>query len=104
MKEVSHGSKTFCGVTGRPQVYWHDESSASDNYETLGRALVMSGDLFRQPGHDGGLFLVKPDGTPRSITKGKGSMRSSYIMSVFKSFPKTVISRRNWIETVSVRR
>lgn len=70
-KEVAHDSKTFCGVTGRPQVYWHDESPASDNFETLGRALAMSGDLFRQPGHDGGLFLVKPDGTPRSITKGK---------------------------------
>lgn len=71
LKEVTHGSNDFCGVTGRTQVYWHDESPAWENFEALGRALAMSGDLFRQPGHDGGLFLVKPDGTPRSITKGK---------------------------------
>jgi len=70
-KEVPHDSKMFCGVTGRPQVYWHDESPAAENCKVLGEALAMSGDLFRQPGYDGGLFLVLPDGSPRSILKGK---------------------------------
>ena len=71
LNEVKHGSNNTSGVKGRTQVYWHDESPARENFEALGRALAMSGDLFRQPGHEGGLFLVKPDGTPRSITKGK---------------------------------
>lgn len=71
LNEEKHGSNNTSGVKGRTQVYWHDESPAWENFEALGRALAMSGDLFRQPGHDGGLFLVKPDGTPRSITKGK---------------------------------
>jgi|GEM_PF-4680352 len=71
MKEVTNGSNDFCGVKGRTQVYWLDESPAWENFEALGRALARSGDLFRQPGEDGGLFLVKPDGTPGSITKGK---------------------------------
>jgi hypothetical protein len=71
-KEVPHVSRMFRDEeTSRPQVYWHDESPAADNFEVLGRALATLGDLFRRPGHDGGLFLVLPDGSPRSILKGK---------------------------------
>ena len=70
-KEANYDSKVFQGLNGPPQVYWHDESPAADNFEVLGRALAMSGDLFRRPGYDGGVFLVLPDGSPRSILKGK---------------------------------
>lgn len=75
--EVQNDSEIFGGLDGRPQVYWHDESPASDNFQSLGKALAMSGDLFRRPGYDGGLFLVLPDGNPRSILKGR--MLSSVI-------------------------
>ena len=69
-KEANYDSKVFQGLNGPPQVYWHDESPAAENFEVLGRALAMSRDLFRRPGYDGGLFLVLPDGSPRSIVKG----------------------------------
>lgn len=70
-KEANYDSKVFQGLNGPPQVYWHDESPAAENFELLGRALAMSRDLFRRPGYDGGLVLVLPDGSPRSILKGK---------------------------------
>jgi hypothetical protein len=70
-KEAKYDSKVFQGLNGLPQVYWHDESPAAENFEVLGRALAMSRDLFRRPGYDGGLFLVLPDGSPRSILTGK---------------------------------
>ena len=70
-KEANYDSKVFQGLNGPPQVYWHDESPAAENFEVLGRALAMSRDLFRRPGYDGGLVLVLPDGSPRSILKGK---------------------------------
>jgi hypothetical protein len=70
-KEANYDSKVFQGLNGPPQVYWHDESPAAENFEVLGRALAMSRDLFRRPGYDGGLFLVLPDGSPRSILTGK---------------------------------
>lgn len=70
-EEVKYVSKVFQGLNGRPQVYWHDESPAAENYKVLGEALATSRDLFRRPGNDGGLFLVLPDGSPRSILKGK---------------------------------
>lgn len=70
-REIPNGSKAFHGSNGRPQVYWHDESPAADNFEVLGRALVMSGSLFRRSGYDGGLLLVLPDDSPRNIVKGK---------------------------------
>jgi hypothetical protein len=70
-KEAKYDSNEFQGLNGLPQVYWHDESPAAENCKVLGEALAMSGDLFRRPGHDGGLFLVLPDGSPRSILNGK---------------------------------
>ena len=70
-KEAKYDSNKFQGLNGLPQVYWHDESPAAENCKVLGEALAMSGDLFRRPGNDGGLFLVLPDGSPRSILNGK---------------------------------
>ena len=70
-KEAKYDSNEFQGLNGLPQVYWHDESPAAENCKVLGEALAMSGDLFRRPGNDGGVFLVLPDGSPRSIDTGK---------------------------------
>ena len=70
-KEVSHDERLWGGISGRPQVYWHDETPAGENFDLLGRALAMSDDLFRRPGYDGGLFLVLPNRDPRNIITGK---------------------------------
>ena len=70
-KEVVNDQTLFVDSMSRPKVYWHDEQPAAENFKALGRALAMSGGLYRQPGYDGGLFQVLPDGTPRSITQGK---------------------------------
>ena len=70
-KEVVNDQTLFVDSMSRPQVYWHDEQPAAENCKVLGEALAMSGDLFRRPGNDGGLFLVLPDGSPRSILNGK---------------------------------
>tara|TARA_A100001391_G_scaffold203113_1_gene194593 strand:+ start:798 stop:2501 length:1704 start_codon:yes stop_codon:yes gene_type:complete len=70
-KEAPDVSKVFQGPIARPKVFWHDESPDFENFEVLGEALAQSPDLFRQPGYDGGLFLVLPDGSSRSILKGR---------------------------------
>lgn len=51
-----------------PQLAWDEGDPAAINYRKLGALLAKSGDLFCRSGHDGGLLLVRPDGSTKSIT------------------------------------
>src|SRR5687768_4901512 len=41
---------------------WIEDQPAGRNYRALGQLLAQAGDLFRRPGHDGGLMVVHADG------------------------------------------
>ena len=71
ISEVINENNLFSGLIKTPSVNWHDDQPLSRNLQKLGGALANSGDLFRRPGHEGGLFLVLPDGTPKCIASGK---------------------------------
>ncbi len=47
---------------------WDEGQPAAVNYRKLGKSLAKSGDLFRRSGHEGGLLLVRSDGSTKSIT------------------------------------
>lgn len=47
---------------------WDEGDPAATNYCKLGEALAKSGDLFCRAGYEGGLLLVRPDGSTKLIT------------------------------------
>lgn len=51
-----------------PQLAWDEGDPASTNYRKLGNVLAIVGDLFSRAGYEGGLLLVRPDGSSKSIT------------------------------------
>ncbi len=51
-----------------PQLAWDEGDPAAINYRKLGIVLTESGDLFCRAGYEGGLLLVRPDGSGKSIT------------------------------------
>lgn len=51
-----------------PELSWDEGDPAAKNYRKLGASLCKFGDLFCRSGHDGGLLLVRPDGSTKSIT------------------------------------
>lgn len=51
-----------------PQLAWDEGDPAAINYRKLGIVLAESGDLFCRAGYEGGLLLVRPDGSSKSIT------------------------------------
>lgn len=53
---------------------WDEGVSAKKNYASLGRRLADAGDLFRNPTHGSGLFLLLPNGKHTMITRGADLM------------------------------
>lgn len=51
-----------------PPLAWDEGDPAASNYRKLGIVLAKSGDLFCRAGYEGGLLLVRPDGSSKSIT------------------------------------
>src|SRR5690606_711413 len=47
---------------------WDDGDPAAKNYRKLGAKLAASDDLYCRSGHDGGLLLVRADGSTKLIT------------------------------------
>ncbi len=52
----------------RPSMFWDEETPAADNYTKLGQLLAERGDLFRLAGDEGGIVVIRRDGTTKAIS------------------------------------
>jgi len=49
---------------------WHEEESQAVNFDKMGRRLSSAGDLYRHAAPNGGLCLIRQDGSSQTIAKG----------------------------------